>query len=629
MSLFAPLPGNAVASARIRRLLRTLGWIAAAVLTLAVAVVPDLLTVSEPDGALLLNRATFIDEDAASTEVELPHAAFGQMHQTGNPVRYHIGFDRAAVPQKNLFLLIPAVNRRISLSLNGDKFIGFDSNSFWTSPLVPSVMMAGLPHAALIAGRNTITVEIESSNIFFPIYVSQIYIGDEADLATAFKKRVFFAIDLKTMAIMANLLLALGLIFAYFCRRHDRLFAWLAALMFLTLITSDFVIFGFHNAIRNSLLLTTCFVPAAGLMWVGVAIAIVDRQPPKILRTLAIAMTCVILLIVAFYGLESRTTIAVIATFVLIVTRVLATIILAWGALRPGGIDARLMLPPYFLQAWFAIRDTYVFTTVPAHGFDLLSPYARPLFLLFVTVVLMRRMSASLEGLDRSNENLAVKLAAQQAELADFHRHERLEATRLTRERERQRLTYDLHDGLSGHLASIIALSEQSHDKPIEEAARDALSDLRLVIYSLDLGDRELPLALANFRDRLVPQLNRLGITLDWSIAALPEVSGVTPGNALAILRILQEAINNALKHGPARRIAIRGAPSADGTAQITIENDGRAFVETGGGHGLRNMRRRTEQLQGKLTVEAVATGTKLTLRLPLELPVLEDEAAA
>lgn len=167
MSLFAPLPGNAVASARIRRLLRTLGWIAAAVLTLAVAVVPDLLTVSEPDGALLLNRATFIDEDAASTEVELPHAAFGQMHQTGNPVRYHIGFDRAAVPQKNLFLLIPAVNRRISLSLNGDKFIGFDSNSFWTSPLVPSVMMAGLPHAALIAGRNTITVEIESSNIVF------------------------------------------------------------------------------------------------------------------------------------------------------------------------------------------------------------------------------------------------------------------------------------------------------------------------------------------------------------------------------------------------------------------------------------------------------------------------------
>ena len=128
---------------------------------------------------------------------------------------------------------------------------------------------------------------------------------------------------------------------------------------------------------------------------------------------------------------------------------------------------------------------------------------------------------------------------------------------------------------------SIIALSERTGDKPTEQAAREALNDLRLVIYSLDLGDRELPLALANFRERLIPQLHRLGVTLDWSIAGLPEVSGVTPGNALAVLRILQEAITNALKHGPARSITIRGALAADGMAAITIENDGRPFVET------------------------------------------------
>ena len=608
--------------------LRYLGWIAAALLTLAFAIVPDLVTLPEPAGALTLSRATFVNEDAQSAEVALPHAAFKQMHQTGNPVHYLIEFNLAA-PQKNLFLFIPAVNRRISLSLNGEKFIGFDSNSFWTGPLAPAAMIAGLPQVALIAGRNTITVEIESTNVFFPIYLSQIYVGDEVALASAFKKRTFFAIELKAMAIMANVLLALGVIFAYFCRRHDRLFAWLAAMMALTLITTDYVIFGFQSAIRNSLVVTSCFTPAVGLMYIGVAIAVVDRQPPRILRTLAIAITCILLLIVALYGLDSRTIIAGVAIFMLIVTRVIGLAILAWGALRHSSIDARLMLVPYFLQAWCAIRDIYVFATVPEHGFNLLIPYTRPVVLLFIIAVLMRRMSASLEGLDRSNENLAAKLSAQQAELAVFHRQERLEATRLTRERERQRLTYDLHDGLSGHLASIIALSEKSHDRPIEEAARDALSDLRLVIYSLDLGDRELPLALANFRDRLVPQLNRLGITLDWSIAGLPEVSGVTPGNALAVLRILQEAINNALKHGPARRLVIRGAASADGMAQITLENDGQAFVENDGGHGLRNMRRRTEQLHGQLTVEAVATGTKLTLRLPLELPVLEDEAVA
>ena len=107
---------------------------------------------------------------------------------------------------------------------------------------------------------------------------------------------------------------------------------------------------------------------------------------------------------------------------------------------------------------------------------------------------------------------------------------------------------------------SIIALSERAEKRPIEQAARDALNDLRLVIYSLDLGEDELPLALANFRERLIPQLHRLGVELDWSMADLPEVSGVTPGNALAVLRIVQEAITNALKHGPARRIAVRGS---------------------------------------------------------------------
>jgi len=107
------------------------------------------------------------------------------------------------------------------------------------------------------------------------------------------------------------------------------------------------------------------------------------------------------------------------------------------------------------------------------------------------------------------------------------------------------------------------------------------------VIYSLELGDRELPLALANFRERLTPQLQRIGVALDWSTAKLPEVSGVTPGNALTVLRVLQEAITNALNHGPARTITIRGDTVDGGWAAIMGENDGRPFKADGRGHGL------------------------------------------
>ncbi len=282
------------------------------------------------------------------------------------------------------------------------------------------------------------------------------------------------------------------------------------------------------------------------------------------------------------------------------------------------------MLGPAILLNFFLARDGYIVATLPDHAFNMLSSHLGLVYVAAMIAVLMRRMGSSFEQLDRSNETLALRLAEREAELAVLARQEQVEASRLVREQERQRLTYDLHDGLSGHLASIIALSERAESKPIEAAAREALNDLRLVIYSLDLGTSDLPLALANFRERLIPQLQRLGVELDWSMANLPEVSGVTPGNALAVLRILQEAITNALRHGPARRIVIRGSAN-DGMAAIAIENDGRPFAAGDGGRGLENMRRRAAQLQARLNVSAVNGGTTVNLLLPLRLADIAD----
>lgn len=188
------------------------------------------------------------------------------------------------------------------------------------------------------------------------------------------------------------------------------------------------------------------------------------------------------------------------------------------------------------------------------------------------------------------------------------------------REDERQRLTLDLHDGLSGHLVSIIALSERGADhRVVERAARAALDDLRLVINSLDIGDQDLPLAMAGFREKLEPQLRRLGVVLDWSTEQLPDISGVTPSNSLSVLRILQEAVTNALKHGATRAIRIHGRPEPHG-ATISIVNDVAEGNETGTGHGLNNMRRRAEALGGQVHFERASRQAVLALRLPSRL---------
>src|SRR5690606_15841978 len=127
----------------------------------------------------------------------------------------------------------------------------------------------------------------------------------------------------------------------------------------------------------------------------------------------------------------------------------------------------------------------------------------------------------------------------------------------------------------------------------------EALEDLRLVINSLDVEDGDLRLALAGFHERLGPQLRRLGIDLDWSMEGLPEVSGVTPASALSILRILQEAVTNAIKHGPARRIDIRGGPDGDDRVVIMVGNDLHGPVAQGEGRGMDNMYRRARDLGG------------------------------
>src|SRR5690606_35273280 len=142
----------------------------------------------------------------------------------------------------------------------------------------------------------------------------------------------------------------------------------------------------------------------------------------------------------------------------------------------------------------------------------------------------------------------------------------------------------------------IIALSEQKQAdrRAIEGSALEALEDLRLVINSLDVEDGDVRVALAGFRERLGPPLRRLGVTLDWSMEDLPEVNGGTPANALSILRILQEAVTNGLKHGPARHIGIKGAPDGDDRVIVAVTNDLHGSSPGQGlGRGMDNMYRR------------------------------------
>jgi len=608
--------------------IRRLAWGALAVVTLATAIAPDVLDLPSPQGAIVLDHAIALPSNGVARDVTMPDAIYARIGDAPESVRYQFKFDLPAASENDLYVFVPSFNRHIKLSVNGSTFFDSEPQTIWTGSMISTSSLSGIPGALLVAGQNDLTMDVQDVGLFaVPVYLSELYVGTAAALSWPFKLRYFFQDQLKIMALAAHLLIGVGLIVAYFFRPNDTLFSWLAAFVVVNFLFIMGMLSGWQPSVRGFILFFAILAPAMGLLYLGFCLALVGVRPPASLKYIAIVVTCALLPCIFVDTVLAKIIVGLSGAVAVVVAVIAGAGVIAWSAIRWRDTDARLVLPSVFVLAWFAARDTYVTATLPAHGFNLLTPYVRPVLFAFLVGVLLRRIGLALDQRDRANENLSTRLAEREAELAIFHRLEKAKTAHLVREQERQRLTHDLHDGISGHLVSIIALSERTGDKPTEQAAREALNDLRLVIYSLDLDDSELPLALANFRDRLVPQLQRLGVELEWSIAGLPEVSGVTPGNALAILRILQEAITNAVKHGPARRIAVRASAAPGGRVMITVENDGRGFSEAGSGYGLGNMRRRAERLDGEIKIEALDRGAKLSLLLPACLPAFEDEA--
>ena len=176
---------------------------------------------------------------------------------------------------------------------------------------------------------------------------------------------------------------------------------------------------------------------------------------------------------------------------------------------------------------------------------------------------------------------------------ASFAREEeRARAAALAR--ERTRLMRDLHDGLGGQLVSIVALSERGNGSAdIGDAARAALKDLRLVIDSMDDIGGDLMLALGSWRERAMAQLRPHDIALDWragTAQGLPVHPELRPWHVIQIVRLLDEAVTNAVKHADARRItvSIETLAGADGLERgcITVEDDGKGFEITPEGDG-------------------------------------------
>ncbi|MEM1093810.1 MAG: two-component regulator propeller domain-containing protein [Bacteroidota bacterium] len=207
-------------------------------------------------------------------------------------------------------------------------------------------------------------------------------------------------------------------------------------------------------------------------------------------------------------------------------------------------------------------------------------------------------------------------------------------------QRERTRISRDLHDHVGAQLSSLISgleliglnARQQQHEAvshyatTLDEEARHTMAQLRETIWTLHDG----PLTLDAFASKTRTFLRQQARFYSCPPSSTVSVEGtvtLSPIQALNLFRIVQEAAHNTLKHAGARHFTVHLA-ACDGTLTLTLSDDGTFRGDPtcirphdGCSHGLANMRHRAEELGGHFAIH-INDGTRIRIDAPLEAAV-------
>jgi signal transduction histidine kinase len=196
-------------------------------------------------------------------------------------------------------------------------------------------------------------------------------------------------------------------------------------------------------------------------------------------------------------------------------------------------------------------------------------------------------------------------------------------------EQERVRIARDMHDVVAHSLAVVIAQADgaryaASADptaatislSTISTTARAALSDVRLLLTQLRFSEPAGPQpTLANLEE-LYAHVRAAGVELHVDVDPAPSINPPT-GVQLAVYRILQESLTNALRHGDGGPVAVTLAWYPNHVA-IGVRNTLKAGVRVAeSGHGLIGMGERANIVGGWLTTADIDGQFVVAAELP------------
>lgn len=555
--------------------------------------------------------------------VSLPHY-WQHKHSDQSASRwYRLHFDLKVTPRKTWSVYIPRAIMNAAVYLNG-KLIGQEGSMsapltrHWNKPYLFTV-----PVSMLEPRNNSLMIRL-AAEPYSTGLIGRVYIGPQEKLVGLYKSRIRYQVS--SAVLFSNMMLFVSGFFLvlWMFRKQDQIYFWGAlavfswALSLLQLYIMEPLINEKFNqwfkvmVIYLAVLLTYVFLsrlinlnrPVAEkrLCYLGGFIAVFFAAVPPALREKSFVFFLVVVLLIGA-GIGYRLTLSFY---------------------RSHRWQLALILASFVIELLLVLHDGLLHLGIIVLTDIHLFQYGVPVMLIVFSIIMISYYVSSLSEVETLNASLEKRIADKVDELElKFTQLKNSEHARVLAE-ERTRIMRDIHDGFGGQLVSAIALLvDQSDEKSItvRQLVQTALDDLRIMIDSLSQDDADLPALLGMFRSRIMSRFEQAGITLNWQVDKLPSIRHFGPERALQVLRILQEAVTNIVKHANAKTITLeagyREAGNGPGKILIRVSDDGVGFdCETPKpGFGLENMRYRAGKIDAALDLKSDQTnGTRLSL---------------
>ncbi|MGH8243216.1 MAG: hypothetical protein ACRETY_07680 [Steroidobacteraceae bacterium] len=536
----------------------------------------------------------------------------GSQNRDARWLRGRIVLDRGPAGVQALY--ISAANRGVRAFVNGVE-IGStslsDAERFgWNYPLFFTI-----PESLLRAGPNTLDLHLAlTANGWGSL--RDVAIGPHAALKPLYDRVLFWRVTGPQITSLIAVLTGAVAILVWLRRRRETVFAWFALACFMA-------------AIRNAHFYVAAPISERGyevwasvpLHWMSAALAMFSLRlcGQRYPRSEAVLLWAALVwsLAIPVAG-PQYTRIAVDLGYLwLMVVNVAILVFVTAQCVRRPKVDRVLLLGAVVISLAFGAMDLTLLLGLRESEWRVyLLPYSTLFVSLVMGAVLVDAFAMARTRQEAISRELDARLAVRERQLREQHETLlRLETERATAH-ERQRILRDIHDGLGSQLISSIHLVEGGALEPSRVAAllRECVDDLRLAIDSLKPAGDDLLVVLGNFRYRMEPRLAHAGVRLEWAVSPEARSPGLSAEQVLHALRIVQEAVANALKHANPKRLNVlyRDDP-ASGDWELAVADDGTGFdarATPARGDGLRNMRTRASQAGLDLAIESVGTGT-------------------